>query len=170
MNRLWVRITLIIFLFLAALADVFTTFRNHALLTVESNPLAGGADFIIIMLCLKFLMIIGISYLLLWKAPFNNTPTKQFFYINMTLILIILQFGAAVNNHLISHAIKDDYGYERISQITSEDMKPYDMPKEEKTKAYFSRVIPAVIGPLIISMLSFVIWRNVYRREYDDSS
>ena len=144
----------------------------------ETNPVFVLSGSFLLFIILKF----GINGFLFYKImnPFKMW-FRQYTMILVALFLIIGQFiglysnihaynlhNEDLNNNIQNIAAeqnKSELSDKEIEIVTEEYLESISLPKEEAIKLYNQLVIPLLLYPMFMALLSFILWLSM--GEYD---
>jgi high-affinity K+ transport system ATPase subunit B len=161
---------IVFLLFISCFADIFTTTIHKQFIQLETNFLFPSFGILIIIL-IKLIVTLLITIAIFKTSWFNKTNMSKFFYINISVMLIIMQFYAAYSNTESKEKIKQDINlrymtnYTSFSEVEENYIKEYVPTKEKGRKQYFNFMTFFYIIPFFISLISFWLFERCYDLE-----
>ena len=122
--------TLSFLLFLSGMFDVWATMRLPHFRLLEANPIFLLTKDFALILTIKFLLLgifcLSMIYFSSDKKIFKHSYLSFFFFISC-FFLIIIQFGAGVNNIFLTNKILSNVRVSNINDLTYEDVQKFNI-------------------------------------------
>lgn len=154
------------FLLLSTVLDFFTFYFHKSFYSLESNPIFIISNSLILLFIIKF----GLSALLIYyifigiDKHIKNDNLSKFIWINIIILLTILQFFGAYSNINAKKFIQESTGIEDISKISTETVQKYSLDYSKRMIEYFKIIFIAYLYPFLISCITFFVYENWDRR------
>ena len=170
-KRQIIKWSLITFLCLSALFDLYSTLLNKNFLSLEANP-------IFVLFTSSVLPIIGIKLLLCFlvsryflKSVENKRRYIGIFWISFILVISVVQVFAGVNNLSIHEKVTNDVNTRFNTSYTASEIpkevieSTYKVEERVAVLQYFYLVFIAIYYPLIISLSSYFIHEVLFNEK-----
>ena len=108
------------------------------------------------------MIVLGMLVWLLYKIP-DSMPVRQYMFITITIIMIILQFYVFGSNwyskrEFVKNINEEYHTNYTVSNIPLNVVADNIVPRNQAVKIYLETIGFIIYYPLFISVLSFVVW------------
>lgn len=163
-TRTKIKYALVILMIISGIADLISTLWHKNLILLENNfiynalqPYGLGT---LSLFALKILVIGTYSYLLLAVFDRSKYKTAQYTYVFVSVMAILLQFGACIQNINVANNIAEKEGYSSFSEVPLYDVMGYAGTPEQRSAEYIS-FFSIIGGFLLIPIGSFYLWEKM---------